>query len=96
MYFDTKEFGSRLKELRLTRGLTQEALAEALRISLDYICRVERGSRSCSIDLMIDIAAFFGVSLDYLILGKETDQAENQKRILSVIGELSEIAKNLH
>jgi len=95
MYFDAKEFGARLRDLRTTRGLTQEALADALSISWDHLCRVERGNRNCSVDLIIEIAVYFGVSTDYLLLGKHVDQVENQKRLLSVIGELTEIAKNL-
>lgn len=95
MYFDVTEFGARLKDLRTTRGLTQEKLAEQLEISWDHLCRVERGNRSCSIDLIIEIAVYFGVSTDYLLLGKRVNQVENRKRLLSVIGELTELAKNL-
>lgn len=95
MYFDVTEFGARLKDLRTTRGLTQEKLAEELGISWDHLCRVEWGNRSCSIDLIIEIAVYFGVSTDYLLLGKRVNQVENRKRLLSVIGELTEIAKNL-
>lgn len=95
MYFDVTEFGARLKDLRTTRGLTQEKLAEELGISWDHLCRVERGNRSCSIDLIIEIAVYFGVSTDYLLLGKRANQVENRKRLLSVIGELTELAKNL-
>ena len=95
MYFDVTEFGARLKDLRTTRGLTQEKLAEQLGISWDHLCRVERGNRSCSIDLIIEIAVYFGVSTDYLLLGQRVNQVENRKRLLSVIGELTELAKNL-
>ena len=95
MYFDVTEFGARLKDLRTTRGLTQEKLAEQLGISWDHLCRVKRGNRSCSIDLIIEIAVYFGVSTDYLLLGKRVNQVENRKRLMSVIGELTELAKNL-
>lgn len=95
MYFDVTEFGARLKDLRTTRGLTQEKLAEEIGVSWDHLCRVERGNRSCSIDLIIEIAVYFGVSIDYLLLGKRVNQVENRKRLLSVIGELTELAKNL-
>ena len=95
MYFDVTEFGARLKDLRTTRGLTQEKLAEEIGVSWDHLCRVERGNRSCSIDLIIEIAVYFGVSTDYLLLGKRVNQVENRKRLLSVIGELTELAKNL-
>lgn len=95
MYFDLTEFGARLKDLRTTRGLTQEKLSEELGVSWDHLCRVERGNRGCSLDLVIEIAAYFGVSTDYLLLGKRLNQIENQKRLLAVIGVLTELAKNL-
>ena len=37
-----------------------------------------------SIDILIDLAEFFGVTLDYLVLGKtlETDKVKNEIRAL--------------
>lgn len=95
MYFDLTEFGARLKDLRTTRGLTQEKLSEELGVSWDHLCRVKRGNRGCSLDLVIEIAAYFGVNTDYLLLGKRVNQIENQKILLAVIGVLTELAKNL-
>ena len=37
MYFNQVEFGKRIRELRRTGGLTQEALSEELNISTDYL-----------------------------------------------------------
>ena len=37
MYFNQGEFGQRIRELRRTGGLTQEALSEELNISTDYL-----------------------------------------------------------
>ena len=37
MYFNQVEFGQRIRELRRTGGLTQEALSEELNISTDYL-----------------------------------------------------------
>jgi transcriptional regulator with XRE-family HTH domain len=36
--------GRRIAELRAGRGWTQDALAERLQVSVDYVQRVERGS----------------------------------------------------
>ena len=74
MYFDTKEFGKRLKEIRVIHGLTQEKLAEELNISWDHLSKIERGARSCSIDLLIAISGHFGVSTDYLLGRKAPGQ----------------------
>lgn len=93
MYFDQKEFGKRLKEIRMSKGITQEKLAEELNVSWAHISKMERGTRSCSIDLLIALSGYFEVSTDYLLTGKEMSIERN--RILSVIRELTEIAQSL-
>ena len=37
MYFNQVEFGQRIRELRRTGGLTQEALSKELNVSTDYL-----------------------------------------------------------
>ena len=76
MSFDTTACGKRVRQLRRQHNLTQLALCEKLSISETYLRKIESGERSASIDLYIEIAEFFQVSLDYLILG--TDQCINQ------------------
>ena len=93
MYFDQKEFGRRLKEIRRDKGITQEKLAQEMNVSWNHISKLERGTRSCSLDLLIAISKYFGVSTDYLLTGKEMSIERN--RILSVIRDLTEIAQSL-
>ena len=51
MYFDAKEFGKRLHDVRTSRGITQEELAVRLGLaSKQHVSRMENGERSCSID----------------------------------------------
>ena len=70
MSFDTEACGARIRELRKGNKLTQERLAEELNITDSHLRRIESGTRTGSIDLLIDIAAYFEVSMDYLLLGK--------------------------
>lgn len=74
MYFDQVAFGKRIKELRMGKGLSQEAAAEQLNVSGHHYSSIERGVRGCSLDLLIDLATFFNVSTDYLLLGKRPDR----------------------
>ena len=83
MYFDLVETGKRIKEIRYAKGLTQIAFAEKINVSRSYINKIENGIKSPSVDLLIEIAVFGGVSLDYLILGRkpaEEDEKTKQKR----------------
>jgi transcriptional regulator with XRE-family HTH domain len=41
-------FGSRLREIRLSRELTQEQLAEKISVSLNFLNMIERGLRAPS------------------------------------------------
>ena len=67
-YFSQIELGLRIKRLRMAKGLTQEKLAEALGISVEYVGKIERGKRTPSLDLVIAMAKFFHVSTDYILL----------------------------
>lgn len=62
------QFAQRLKELRGKRGLTQLELSKAIDISNRVLCYYETGDRFPKDEqLLIRIADFFGVSLDYLV-----------------------------
>jgi transcriptional regulator with XRE-family HTH domain len=61
-------FGSKIKQKRLSLGLTQEKVAESLNISVSFYSRIERGERVLSVDALIDIANFYSLSLDWLLL----------------------------
>lgn len=70
MGINAKEIGKRIRVLRKGRRLTQEKLAEELGMQANSIARIEGGVRVPSIDLFVEISGYFGVTLDYLILGK--------------------------
>ena len=56
-----------LKILRKELNLTQENLADKLNISRSGYAHYESGDRKPSIDILIIIADFYNVSLDYLV-----------------------------
>ena len=58
---------SRLKELRLTRGMTQKDLAAVLGLQTYSVQRLEYGTARPSLEMLVAIADFFDVSLDYLV-----------------------------
>lgn len=70
MGINTKEIGTRVRGLRIKRGITQQKLADELGVTLSTIGRIESGIKMASVDLLVDISAFFDASLDYIILGK--------------------------
>ena len=58
--------GKILKGLRKERKLTQQQLAEQLKVSRSVLAMIESEKQQGSIDLQKQIASFFNVSLDYL------------------------------
>ena len=88
MYYDQKESGKRIAALRKKKGLTQEQLAEKLNISTSTLGKIERGIQGFSIDLLIEVGIFFGISTDYILIGCEIRNYEAAKELDSVINQL--------
>lgn len=61
------DFGTRLRQLRHERGLHQRHIAEDLGILRESISNYERGAQIPHLPMLIDIADYFDVSLDYLL-----------------------------
>jgi len=60
-------FCSRLKELRKEKKLSARELAEKLSVHDSTIIRWENGTMLPTIDKLYELAAFFGVSADFLL-----------------------------
>ena len=64
-------FSQRIYELRKQRGLSQKELGEAVGLSHKAISTIESGSRSTTVEKLVLLADFFGVSTDYLLGRRE-------------------------
>ena len=67
---------TRIKELRLSKGLSQLALAMKVGCSQNTISRIELGLSEPNSTILLNIAAYFNTSVDYLLF------KTNQKEIL--------------
>ena len=61
------DINKKIKELRLKKGLTQQQLADELKISRSNIANYENSSNLPSLDILIKLAKFFQVSTDYIL-----------------------------
>lgn len=57
----------RLKELRKEKGITQQKLALDLNTTQNSISRYESGLRPLDANMLIKIADYFSVSVDYIL-----------------------------
>jgi transcriptional regulator with XRE-family HTH domain len=64
--------GPRLRALRLQRGATLTALAEATGISVSTLSRLESGQRRPTLELLLPLARAHQVALDELVDAPET------------------------
>lgn len=51
-----KQIGARIKAVRTTREMSQQAVADAAGINREYLSRVERGTENVSILTLVRIA----------------------------------------
>lgn len=64
MKFSKKELiGVRIKEIRKSKGLSQEKLAEKAETSANYLSRMERGTENPTLDMLIKISDALEVEL---------------------------------
>ncbi len=59
--------GEKIRGLRLARGMRQEELGRRIGASKQSVSNWENGNILPSIDVLLRVADFFGVSTDYLL-----------------------------
>ena len=73
-HFGGEHLKNRLEELRRERGINQEELANALRVSRQTIGSLENGRYNPSITLAFKIARYFGLSIEEVFIYEEADE----------------------
>lgn len=61
------KLSERLLALRQERDLSQKNLVKEMGLALNTYVRYERGERVPDADVLVRIADFYGVTLDYLV-----------------------------
>jgi transcriptional regulator with XRE-family HTH domain len=92
-------YGRRIAQLRAEKKLNQSELASIFKIAKSTISMYELEKREPDIDIIIRLAAYFGVSTDYL-LGVSNERGrlgdgllltdENERRVLEAYRGLDE------
>ena len=80
--------GSKIKEFRLKRNLTQKELAKLVNVGDTTIANYEKGFRSPKKDTMFDLANVFNVSIDDLFPPIQKDSSSNTPKIQTIYDEL--------
>ncbi len=72
------EYYNRIKDLREDREMKQSEIASILDITQQQYSLYEKGKRDIPLDLLIKLAKYYGVSIDYL-LGLTNNPAHYRK-----------------
>ena len=86
---DDIEIGERLRGIRENMKMTREEFSEKIDITDSFLGQIERGERALSVKTLRKVVRYTGVSADYLLFGKETNNGTIQKinNILSLNSE---------
>ncbi len=100
---DQIKIGMFFKELRKEKGLTQEQLAEKLRVSRRTVSRWETGGNMPDLDLLIEMSDYYEVELRELLDGErkgEKMDKELEETVLKVADysneEKQKITRRMH
>lgn len=86
-----RKLGARLKEIRKARGLTQEALAEKVDLTPQYLSRLEAGHQSPSVETVARLAEALDLELYELFnFGHQGTVKEVRERLRKLIQESRE------
>lgn len=88
MAIDYNVIGSRIKQARLAKKLTQEDLAEQVDVSVAFLSRIERGSSHINLKRLNQLCGLLDVSEGYILNGTSSNSTQYLNK------EFSELLKN--
>ena len=71
------EIGKRIRSYRLQLHFSQEALAETVHVNTQHISNIEKGKRTPSLDLLVDIASVLHITPNTLLCNSSDDDNSN-------------------
>lgn len=89
---DYNSVGKRIKEARINRNMTQETLADLIEVNSSFISNIERGKTKMSTETLANIAKNLHMSIDYLLFGDMSLDADQHMNI--VLSEVKDILKD--
>ena len=88
----SSEIGKNIRKYRKLKGLTLEKLAEIMETDTNYLGQCERGERRFSLDKLVDLMEYFGITANDII--PYNDSSENSANKNIYIDEINAILKD--
>lgn len=89
------EFHKKLYELRKKHGISQEELADKLNVSRQTISKWELGESTPDMEKLRGLSDYFDVSLDELVMGKESVNTDKKTTIHTISPENKVVIKKI-
>ncbi len=70
------EVGKNIKELRKSKGITATFVAQNIGVTSSVLSEIERGKSNPTLDKLVALSDFFGVTTDYLLKGSNNEQTQ--------------------
>lgn len=67
------QIGKRLKEIRISKGLTQEYVANIADVNTSHISNIENNRTKISLTTLVQICNALGVTIDYVLRDEYSD-----------------------
>lgn len=80
--------GERILALRLSRGMTREALAEKADISVQFLSDIEKGKKSMTVTTLRNLCNALSVSTDFVV--NNIENTDTAIEIFSIVNTLPE------
>lgn len=93
---DLELLAKNLRFFRKAHGYTQEYLGEILNIQRQSYCNYENGRRIPNIEILVDIAQLYGVTLDILLkpVNNNSDSAASNYTLAQLITDFQALSES--
>jgi len=90
--------GSKIRQLRKERGLTQAVLAKKIGVQQSYLCRMENGEYKVALDTLFRILGVFGMNIGDFFQGTDESstsmiQMDQESQIQDLLRQLDETSR---
>ncbi len=87
------DLGQKIRELRKSRDMTQQELAEKLNLSRSQISNLEKSRRSLNLDQLRTICEIFKIDLDFFGISPTAEESISLIERAKLIFESDEVSK---
>lgn len=96
MKLDYSLIGSRVNDLRKSRGISQERLAELADLSTTFISHIERSDKKPSLGALVRLASALEVTVDFLLAGNQPfDQRAYMPDVENLLSDCSVVERRI-